>query len=99
MAHATDTLVDDVKVVAADASELARQTAEKSAASVAGALDKALAPLQRVQDRASATQQAAVEGARAAARARDDYVRQAPWASMGAAAVVGIWIGFLLARR
>jgi len=48
-------------------------------------------------------QDGAVDGAKAAARATDDYVRDNPWQTMGAAALAGflcgVFAGIVLARR
>jgi ElaB/YqjD/DUF883 family membrane-anchored ribosome-binding protein len=41
----------------------------------------------------------AVERARTAARATDDYVHDHPWRAIGAAAVIGILVGLLMNRR
>ena len=98
MAHSNDKFLDDAKSVATDARELAREATEKSAATAAGALDKLRASLEDMQERLSATQEAAVEKVRAATRATDDYVHDAPWSSIAAAAVVAFAIGFLLGR-
>jgi ElaB/YqjD/DUF883 family membrane-anchored ribosome-binding protein len=41
----------------------------------------------------------AVDRARDAARATDDYVHDNPWQAVGAAAAVGFVVGMLMTRR
>ena len=57
-----------------------------------------LARLQEAMDRASDLQEHAVERARAAADATDEYVHENPWPVIGAAALVGFLAGVLLKR-
>ena len=42
---------------------------------------------------------ASAERAKAAARATDDYVHDHPWHAVGIAALVGLVLGTLIARR
>lgn len=60
----------------------------------------------RIRDRLDATkervldaQHEAVDKAKRAAHATDDYVHQHPWQAVGVAAAVGVAIGVLIARR
>jgi len=41
----------------------------------------------------------AIEGAREASRTVDSYIHENVWMSVGAAAAVGVLVGFLLGRR
>jgi len=99
MNPASHKLATDVKAVAGDVRELVQATAERSAESIVSAREKVLGTLASLQACISAAPHAAMDKARATARATDDYVHDAPWPIIGAAALVGAAIGFLLARR
>jgi ElaB/YqjD/DUF883 family membrane-anchored ribosome-binding protein len=92
-------LMNDLKVVIADAEELLKMTAsevgEKAAAVRARMrtrLDQAKADLVRVQEMT-------VVKAREAGQATDTYVRENPWQAVGIAAGAGFLIGLLISRR
>jgi ElaB/YqjD/DUF883 family membrane-anchored ribosome-binding protein len=94
-----DRLIRDLHSVVAEAEALLKATAgqagEGSAelrARVQDSLDRARRHLLDLQD-------AAVERARAAGRAADDYVHDKPWQMIGLAAAVGVLLGLLLSRR
>jgi ElaB/YqjD/DUF883 family membrane-anchored ribosome-binding protein len=60
----------------------------------------------KVADAVDNTKRAAIAGTRRvqrhatdAARAGDDYVRNQPWQAVGVAAVIGLVVGFLVAKR
>ena len=46
-----------------------------------------------------AAQGAAIDKAKAAAKATDEYVHENPWKSVGVAAGLGLLVGMLIARR
>ena len=92
-------LVADLKVVIADAEELIRvgvgQTSEEA---------KRLS--ERLQERLASTKEsivdarhAAVDKARAAGHAADDYVHEKPWTAVGLGVGVGLIVGLLIGRR
>ena len=100
MTHAhREKLMNDLKVVIADAEELLRMTAGQVG-------DKAVEVRQRMQARmeqASADlaglQDMAVVRARDAGRAADTYVHENPWTAVGLAAGAGLLLGLLMGRR
>ena len=95
----TDKLVQDFKIVVADAEELLKATA-----SLAG--EKASAARERVQDslhqakiKLAEAEDVVVLKTKQAARATDEYVQENPWRAVGIAAGVGLIIGLLIGRR
>jgi ElaB/YqjD/DUF883 family membrane-anchored ribosome-binding protein len=99
----TDKLVQDFNTVIADTEQLLKSIAatggEKANAMRAGVEEN----LERARQRLRELEEAALEKTRALARASDEYVRDHPWESVGIAAglaaVAGIIVGVLLARR
>ncbi|HMF27396.1 MAG TPA: DUF883 family protein [Candidatus Cybelea sp.] len=94
-----DALVKDFADVLTEADALLKQaskeTGEKASdlrAQVETKLRTARIKLQEVQDDA-------VDRAKAAARATDEYVHDNPWQAIGVAAVVGFLAGLLMNRR
>ena len=91
-------LMQDLRVVIADAEELLKATAGQTG-------EKATAIRERVQQNLIAAKERLVEAERAvfakakqAAQATDDYVHENPWRAVGAAAGVGLIIGMLISR-
>lgn len=92
-------LVKDFGDVLAEAESLLKQAASETGdrasdlrSQVESKLLSAKLALQDLQDDA-------VDRAKAAAKVTDDYVRDNPWQSIGAAAAVGFLIGVLVSRR
>jgi len=92
-------LMNDLKVVIADAEELLKMTAsevgEKAAAlrtRMQTRLDQAKTDLVRLQE-------LTVVKAKEAGQATDAYVRDNPWQAVGIAAGVGLLVGMLISRR
>ena len=89
----------EVEKLIADVEELIMRLADTA--------DPAIARMRaRVAETVRSTKQAITEGtaqvqrqAREALTAGDTYVRQQPWEAIGAAALVGVVIGFLAFRR
>lgn len=94
-----DKLVADLKAVVADAEELLRATANQTGERVTAARARATESLNLAKERLAEAQVTAVENARAAARATDDYVHENPWRAMGVAAVVGLLLGAVISHR
>jgi ElaB/YqjD/DUF883 family membrane-anchored ribosome-binding protein len=97
--EAREKLAADFGTVIEDAEGLLQATANQ-------ANDKVLAARARVQESIRAAKQkiGAVEGlavdkAKAAAVATDDYVHAHPWPMIGAAAAIGALVGMLITRR
>ena len=94
-----DRLMNDLRVVIADAEELMRTTASEVGEGAAEARGRMLARLQLAKDNLVNLQDAAVAKAKAAGLAADEYVHDNPWRAIGAAAGVGLVVGLLIGRR
>ncbi len=96
-------LINDFKVVIADAEALLKATAGQGGEAVAAARAKAEASLAESKARMADAQAALLVRTKAAARATDEYVHTHPWQSIGAAAGAaagaGLVIGLLIGRR
>lgn len=97
--EASQKLVSDLKVLAADTQELIRATAEQSGDKVSAARDKARIALAQAQARVAATEAAFATRASAAARNADQYVSSHPWATAGVVGICALALGILIARR
>lgn len=91
-------LMQDLRVVVADAEELLRATAGQAGEKVAAARERIQDNLVVVKDRLAQAEQAVVVKARQAANATDEYVRENPWRAAGIAAGVGLVVGMLISR-
>lgn len=94
-----DKLVADLKNVITDAEEMLKLSAGQAG-------EEALKLRERLQVRLSGTKQrladlqhTAVEKAKDAGHAADDFVHEKPWVSIGVAAGVGLIVGLLIGRR
>ncbi|HUK05764.1 MAG TPA: DUF883 family protein [Burkholderiales bacterium] len=94
-----DKLVADLKVVVADAEELLRATASQAGEKVAAARERIQASLASAKVKLTEAERAALEKAKEAAKATDDYVHENPWRAVGIAAGVGLLLGLLIGRR
>ena len=92
-------LINDFKVVVADAEALLKATAGQGGEAVAAARAKAEASLDEAKARMADAQEALRVRTKDAARATDEYVHTHPWQSIGAAAGIGLVIGLLIGRR
>ena len=94
-----DKLMSDLKGVIADAEELLRSTAGQAGEDASELRRRIQARLTRTKEGLEDLQAAAVEQARAAGQAADDYVHENPWRSVVAAAGIGFAVGLLISRR
>ena len=94
-----DKLVADLKVVVADAEELLRATASQAGEKVSAARERIQASLASAKVKLGEAERAAVEKAKEAAKATDEYVHDNPWRAVGVAAGVGFVLGLLIGRR
>lgn len=92
-------LVQDVKVVIADAEELLRATASQAGEKAAVAREKIQDSLHRAKVKLAEVEEVVVDKTKQAARATDEYVHEHPWKAVGAAAGIGLIIGLLIGRR
>ena len=94
-----DQLIDDFKVVVADAEALLKATANQSGEKLAEVRAKAAKSLMAGKASMVEAQAAMLAKTRAAARATDTYVHDNPWQAVGIAAGTGLVIGWLIGRR
>lgn len=94
-----DKLVQDLRVVVADAEELLRATAGQAGEKVAVARERIQESLAAAKARLAVAQEELIERTKQAARATDEYVHENPWRAVGIAAGVGVIIGLLIGRR
>jgi ElaB/YqjD/DUF883 family membrane-anchored ribosome-binding protein len=92
-------LMGDLRTVMADAEELLRATASQTGERITAARAKAEESLKAAKARLLEQEEAAVAKAKEAAKAADDYVRANPWMAVGIAALAGLILGILAARR
>lgn len=94
-----DQLVDDFATVLTEAEDMLKkastETGDRARDMRAQVEAKLLAAKLRLQE----MQGDAVDRARDAARATDDFVHDNPWQAVGAAAAVGFVVGMLMTRR
>ena len=92
-------LVRDFKILVADAESLLKATAGQSGEAVAAMRAKVGESLAVAKVKLTEVEQLALEKAKAAAAATDEYVHENPWHAVGVAAGVGLVIGLLIGRR
>ena len=92
-------LVQDLKVVVADAEELLRATASQAGEKVSAVREKVQESLHRAKVKLAEAEDVLVDKGKQAARVTDEYVHDHPWRAVGVAAGVGLIIGLLIGRR
>ena len=92
-------LMEDMRMVVADAEELLKATANQAGDQIASVRSKANDSLRAAKARMAEAQASAVERIKVAAQTPDHYVHDKPWQSIGIAATVGILIGVLIGRQ
>jgi ElaB/YqjD/DUF883 family membrane-anchored ribosome-binding protein len=92
-------LMEDLRLVVADAEELLRATANQAGEGAAAARARIQASLHVVKERLSEAETAVIERAQQAAKDTDQYVHDNPWKAIGISACVGAIVGMLIARR
>jgi ElaB/YqjD/DUF883 family membrane-anchored ribosome-binding protein len=92
-------LLEDLRAVVADAEELVKATANQTEERIAAARVKAEESLKAAKARLAEEEGAVMAKTKAAAKAADAYVRADPWMAVGIAAVAGLFLGILAARR
>ena len=92
-------LVRDFKVLVADAEALLKATAGQSGEAVAAVRAKVNESLAVAKVKLTEAEQLALDKAKAAAAATDEYVHEKPWQAVGIAAGIGLVIGLLIGRR
>ena len=94
-----ESLVDDLAAVLAEGEEMLRRAAAETGDKARDLRSQVETNLLRAKLRLQEIEGEAVDRAKDAARATDDYVRDNPWKAVGVAAAVGLAIGLLLNRR
>lgn len=92
-------LVEDFKVVVADAEELLRATASQTGDKVVAARQKIEESLGVARQKLALAQAGIMEKGKQAARVTDEYVHDHPWQSIGVAGAIGFLVGLLAGRR
>jgi ElaB/YqjD/DUF883 family membrane-anchored ribosome-binding protein len=95
----TEKLVQDLKVVVADAEELLRATASQAGERVTVAREKIQQSLERARMKLGEAESAVADKTRQMANVTDEYVHEHPWKAVGVAAGIGLIIGLLISRR
>ena len=94
-----DLLINEFKVVVADAEALLKATANISGDKLAEIRAKAEDSLTVAKARMMDVQTEVLAKTKAAAKATDAYVHENPWRSIGFAASLGAVVGLLISRR
>ena len=94
-----EALVKDFADVLAEADALLKQAAKESGDKASDLRAQVEAKLRTARIRLQEMQDDAVDRAKAAARATDEYVHDNPWQAIGVAAAIGILVGLLMNRR
>ena len=97
--RAKSRMVGDIKAVIANGKDLLKAAADVSGEGFAVARAKFEEKLGSARARLADASRAAVGRARKTAAAADGYVHASPWTAIGVAAVAGMLIGFLAAKR
>jgi len=94
-----DKLVQDMRVVIADAEDLLRATANQAGEKIAVARERIQDSLHQAKVKLAEAEALVRERATQAARYTDEYVHENPWRAIGAAAGIGLLLGLLISRR
>jgi len=94
-----DALVKDFADVIAEAETLLKQAAKETGDRATDLRSQVETKLRSAKMRLSEMQDDAMDNAKAAARATDDYVRDNPWQAIGVAAAIGFLVGLAISRR
>jgi ElaB/YqjD/DUF883 family membrane-anchored ribosome-binding protein len=91
-------LVQDLRVVVADAEDLLRATAGQAGEKVSAARERIQENLAAAKERLAVAQENMIAKTRQAASVTDEYVHENPWKAVGIAAGAGLVIGMLISR-
>lgn len=92
-------LVEDLKILMADAEDLMRATASQAGEKISAAREKVQDSLDRAKSKLGDIEDVVMDSGRQAARATDEYVQANPWRAVGIAAAIGLVVGLLVSRR
>ncbi len=94
-----DKLVQDMKVVIADAEDLLRATATQAGEKISVARERIQDSLHEAKVKLAEAEAMVTERAKQAARYTDEYVHENPWRAIGVAAGFGLLLGLMISRR
>ncbi len=94
-----DKLLEDLRLVMADAEDLLHATAEQAGEGGAAMRARIESRLHHVRESLEDAEAAVATRTRNAARATDHYVHEHPWQAIGISACIGALVGMLIARR
>jgi len=94
-----DKLIEDLKIVIADAEDLLRATASQAGEKISAAREKVQDSLDRARAGLGNIEDVVMDTGKQVARATDEYVQDNPWQAVGIAAAVGLVIGLLISKR
>lgn len=97
--YAKEKLTGDFRLVMEDIDALMSATTNKAQGEVTALRARIRDRLDTAKDRLVDAQHDAVDRAKRAAGATDDYVHSHPWQALGAVAAVGVAIGLLIRWR
>ena len=97
--QAKEKLSADFRSIMEDIDALMGATTDKAGGEAAALRARILGRLEGAKERVIDAQHDAIERAKKAAGATDDYVSDHPWQAVGVAAAVGLVIGMLIGRR
>ena len=92
-------LVDDFATVLAEAEDMLKRAAAETGDKARDLRAQVETKLLRAKLRLQEIEGEAVDRAKDAARATDDYVHDNPWQAIGIAAAIGVLVGLLMSRR
>lgn len=92
-------LVDDLAAVLAEAEEMLKRASTETGDKARDLRSQVETQLLRAKLKLQEIEGEAIDHAKAAARATDDYVHDHPWQAIGIAASVGLLLGLLMNRR
>lgn len=99
LAAPKDKLMEDFRLVVADAEALLHATANQAGESAAVARARIQKSLQVVKERMVDAEDEVIERTKEAAKVTDEYVHENPWKAIGITAALGLIVGMLIARR
>jgi ElaB/YqjD/DUF883 family membrane-anchored ribosome-binding protein len=92
-------LVDEFSTVLSEAEDMLKRAANETGEKAKDLRSQVEAKLLSAKLRMQELQGQALDRAKEASRATDDYVHAHPWQAIGAAAAVGFVVGLLMNRR
>jgi ElaB/YqjD/DUF883 family membrane-anchored ribosome-binding protein len=98
-AVAREKLEKDLKLVMTETEELLKATAGQAGDRIQSARERVEETIASAKAEGVDLERAAIEGAKAAAKAADSYVHENPWPAIGIAVGVGLIAGWILGRK